>query len=103
MMEVSLHQGKIILVPKVVIDRSKFPNANNTNDEYTPAQRKLIDARLAKGREDIKRGRVHGPFSTGAEMAAAIESRIKKVRAAKTKAHKAKGAGGVNRVVRPAR
>jgi hypothetical protein len=64
MMEVSFHQGKIILVSKVVIDRSKFPNANNANDEYTPAQRKLIDARLAKAQEDIKHGRVRGPFST---------------------------------------
>ena len=52
MMEVSFHRGKIILVPKVVVDRSKFPNAD---DEYTLAQRRVVDARLAKAEKDIKR------------------------------------------------
>ena len=33
MVEASVHRGKIVLTPKVVIDHSKFPNAD---DEYTP-------------------------------------------------------------------
>jgi len=40
-----------IVVP--VIDRSKFPTAN---DEYTPQQRRIIDARLAESD-------VAGPFA----------------------------------------
>ena len=33
------------------------------DDEYTPEQRKFIDARLAEADEDVKAGRVYGPFS----------------------------------------
>ena len=61
LIEASVQRGKIVLTPKLLIDRSRFPNAD---DEYTPAQRRVIDARLAKSDEDIKRGRVYGPFST---------------------------------------
>jgi hypothetical protein len=43
LVEATVHRGKIVLTPKVVIDRSKFPNAD---DEYSPAQRQVIDARL---------------------------------------------------------
>ena len=32
-------------------------------NEYTPEQRRQIDASLAKADEDVKAGRVHGPFS----------------------------------------
>jgi len=82
LMEVSFHRGKIVLVPKMVIDRSKFPN---TDGEFTPAQRRGIDARLAKSDADIKHGRVYGPFATAKEMAASIEGNIKKPRAPKKK------------------
>ena len=37
--------GKIVITPRLLIDRSQFPNAD---DEYTPAQRRIIDARLDK-------------------------------------------------------
>lgn len=42
--------------------------------EYTPEQRRVIDARLAKSDEDIKHGRVYGPFNTAEEMAVSIEA-----------------------------
>jgi hypothetical protein len=45
--------------------RSKFPS---TDDEYTPEQRRIIDASLAKSAEDIRAGRLHGPFETHEEM-----------------------------------
>jgi hypothetical protein len=61
------------------------PRMPNADDEYTPAERRVIDARLAKSDEDIKAGRVYGPFNTAAEMAASIEENIKKSRAAKRK------------------
>jgi len=41
----SFQRGKIIVTPRTVIDRSKFPTAD---DEYAPAQRRVIDARLAE-------------------------------------------------------
>lgn len=37
-------------------------------DEYTPAQRKVIDRQLAKAKADVKAGRTHGPFNTADEM-----------------------------------
>ena len=70
-------RGKIILTPKVVIDRSKFPTAD---DEYTPEQRRIIDARLAESTEDIKKGRLYGPFDTHEEMMQFLHAHTKKTR-----------------------
>jgi len=64
-------------------DHSKFPNADG---DYTPAQRRITDARLDKADDDGKRGRTYGPFDTAEEMAASIETNIKKLRATKRKA-----------------
>jgi len=73
LVEASLQRGKIVLTPKLVIDRSRFPTAA---DEYTPEQRRVIDARLAESTEDIKKGRVHGPFETHEEMIEFLHGRI---------------------------
>ena len=75
LVEFSLHRGKIVITPKVVIDKLQFPNAD---DEYTPAQRKIIDARLAKGMAEIDAGLTFGPFNSAAEMIADMKSRLKK-------------------------
>lgn len=32
-------------------------------DEYTPEQRRTIDAGIAEGMEDFRKGRSHGPFN----------------------------------------
>ena len=55
----------MIITPKVIIDRSQFPTAD---DEYTPAQRRVIDARLDKADADIKAGRVSRIFDTAEEF-----------------------------------
>jgi AbrB family looped-hinge helix DNA binding protein len=57
------------------------PKLSTPDDEYTPGQRRIIDARLAKAEEDIKAGRVHGPFT--AKEAAVFVERLAKERAAK--------------------
>ena len=62
---------------KPLIDRSKFPTAD---DEYTPQQRRLIDARLAESTEDIGAGRLHGPFETHEEMVQFLHQQTKKAR-----------------------
>lgn len=77
LVEFAYVRGEIVITPKVVIDRSQFPNAD---DEYTPAQRRAIDARLDKADEEIKAGRVHGPFT--AKQAAAYIERLAKKRTA---------------------
>ena len=71
MVEASLQRGKIVLTPKMVIDRSKFPTAD---DEYTPAQRRALDERIAKARK----GPYYGPFDTAEEMIASMKDQLKK-------------------------
>jgi hypothetical protein len=79
-MRAALQRGKIVTTTKLVIDRSKFPTAN---DDYTPSQRRIVDARLAESDEDIKHRRIYGPFNTAEEMAASVEANIRRLRAAK--------------------
>jgi AbrB family looped-hinge helix DNA binding protein len=55
------------------------------DDDYTPAQRKVVDAEIAKGVADIRSGRFYGPFDSTREMMASIESEIKKRRSARRK------------------
>src|SRR6266851_3800174 len=80
LVEFSLQRGKIVITPKIVIDRSQFPSAD---DEYTPAQRRAIDARLAESEEDLRRGRTAGPFNTADEMIASMKEQLKKKAAGK--------------------
>ena len=46
--------------PGIITIISKPPVAV---DEYTPEQRRIIDARLALADEDARKGRVYGPFT----------------------------------------
>jgi len=55
------------------------PKSPRADDEYTAEQRQIIDARLAKADEDIKNGRVHGPF----EVEEAIQFLRKEIKARK--------------------
>lgn len=77
LVEFTFQRGKIVITPKLVIDRSYFQNAD---DEYTPAQRRIIDARLAKSDEDIKHGRVYGPFDTHEKFLAALHKAAQPVK-----------------------
>ena len=80
LVEASVHRGKIVLTPKLVTDRSKFPTAD---DEYTPEQRRIMDARLAESEDDLKKGRTFGPFNTADEMIASMKHQLQKRAAAK--------------------
>jgi bifunctional DNA-binding transcriptional regulator/antitoxin component of YhaV-PrlF toxin-antitoxin module len=42
------------------------------DDEYTPAQRRMIQKRLEEAAEDVRQGRVYGPFSTHEELMASL-------------------------------
>lgn len=60
-LEVEVRNGKVVLTPKTLVD-------------------KRIEARLAEGLEDVKKGRVYGPFGSTKEMVRALhkEQRPKK-------------------------
>ena len=55
--EFKVSGGVITILPKLP-----------TADDYTPEQRRAIDAQLDKADDDIKAGRVYGPFDTVAEL-----------------------------------
>ena len=52
---------------------------SRVEDEYTPEQRVLIDARLAEAAEDVKAGRVYGPFATHEEFVASLKAEGRKL------------------------
>jgi bifunctional DNA-binding transcriptional regulator/antitoxin component of YhaV-PrlF toxin-antitoxin module len=56
-----------------------LPKLPNADDEYTPEQRRSIDAQL----DEAEKGPFHGPFNTADEMIADIKGRLKKRAAAK--------------------
>lgn len=82
MVEATFQRGHIVLTPKVVIDRSAFPNADG---EYSPIQRRAINRRLAKADKEIKSGRTFWPFDSADDMIASIERELKKRAAARKK------------------
>ena len=86
LVEARVRAASIVLTAKVAIDRSRFPTAD---DEYTPEQRRIIDDRLAKSAEDIKEGRLYGPFDTADEMIASMKDQLKR-RAAARKAKRSR-------------
>jgi AbrB family looped-hinge helix DNA binding protein len=72
LVEARAHRGRIVLTPKFIVDR-----------EYTPAQRRVIDARLARAEADIKAGRVSKAFSNHSEFIADLRSAAAKLGARK--------------------
>ncbi|MDR3719396.1 MAG: AbrB/MazE/SpoVT family DNA-binding domain-containing protein [Bryobacteraceae bacterium] len=82
LVEFSFQRGKIVITPKLVVDRSKFPNAGS---EYTPEQRRVIDRRLALADADIKAGRVSKAFSNAGDLIADLQKAVKKNRKAASK------------------
>lgn len=73
--EFKVSGGVINIVPKL-------PSAD---DEYTPAQRRVIDARLKLALDGVKKGHTAGPFDTPAEMVASLKRDIRKMSRSKPK------------------
>ena len=72
-LEFKVSGGVITILPKL-------PSAD---DEYTPEQRRVIDARLAQSTDDVNKGRTFGPFRTANEMIAHMKGQLKRRAAAK--------------------
>jgi AbrB family looped-hinge helix DNA binding protein len=75
--ELSVQRGKIVLTPKIVVDRSQFPPAE---DEYTPAERQAINRGIAQSEKEYKQGRSFGPFNTHKEFIASLHKESAKLR-----------------------
>jgi AbrB family looped-hinge helix DNA binding protein len=63
--QVGVHIGDIL---EAQVDRGKIV--------FTP--KSLIDRAIGEGLDDIKKGRVHGPFASADEMIAALKSKGRK-------------------------
>ena len=59
---------------------SIIPKPPAAGEEYTPAERRMIDARLAESEADVRHGRTHGPFETHEEMMAYLRDDLAKQR-----------------------
>jgi AbrB family looped-hinge helix DNA binding protein len=55
LLEAQVDKGKIVFTPKSIVDRA-----------------------IAEGLDDIKKGRVHGPFASAGEMVAALKDKGRK-------------------------
>ena len=62
-----------------------IPKRLRADDEYTPEQRRIVNAQLAEGLEDIRAGRVSPRFNTVDEMLASLKSGKKAPRRPKTR------------------
>lgn len=67
-----------------------LPKLPAADDEYTPEQRRVIDAQLAGGLADIKAGRTFGPFNSAQEMIAHMKAQLKKRKVAAPKARRSR-------------
>ena len=65
LVDVKAAGGKIILTPRLAIDRSEYSSAQ---DEYTAAQRRIIDRGIAKSLKEYRQGKFSGPFDTAEEF-----------------------------------
>jgi bifunctional DNA-binding transcriptional regulator/antitoxin component of YhaV-PrlF toxin-antitoxin module len=61
-----------------------IPKLPSADDEYTPEQRRVIDARLAEARK----GPYYGPFETADEAVKFLNNEIRKRKATKPKTTK---------------
>ena len=72
LVEAAFERGRIVLTPKIVLDRSKFPTADG---EYRPAQRRAIDRGIAQSMKEQRQGRGIGPFASHQEFMAALDQK----------------------------
>jgi hypothetical protein len=80
----SRHQGRRPGgVQSVGWDYQYHPERPSAEDEYTPEQRRIIDARLGDSKADFKAGRSFGPFNSADEMIAHMKAHLKKRAVAK--------------------
>ena len=61
------------------------PELPDASDEYTPQQRRVIDAQLAEGLDDIRKGRVSPKFNTVDEMLASLKAKPARQKKTRTK------------------
>jgi len=64
---------------------SIYPKLPTADDEYTPEQRRIVDAQLAEGLAEIDAGHVRGPFATHEEFISSLHAEARKLNRKKPK------------------
>jgi hypothetical protein len=64
---------------------SIYPKLPTADDEYSPEQRRIVDAELAEGLAEIGAGQVLGPFASHEEFIASLHAEAKKLNRKKSK------------------
>lgn len=62
-----------------------LPTLPPTDDEYTPAQRRVINRGIAQSDKEYAAGKSYGPFNTAAEAIASINANLRRRRSAAKK------------------
>ncbi len=80
---VKLGVSRQVVIPKKIHDQLKLEPGDYLDVElqagkvvFTP--KTLVDKRIEEGLEDIRKGRVHGPFDTAQDMVRSLRSQAKK-------------------------
>lgn len=60
-----------------------LPNLPESDDKYTPAQRKAIDRGIAESEREYAQGKSYGPFGTAAEALASLDANLRRRACAK--------------------
>ena len=71
------NKTRLVLPPGVRRRAAIKPGDRPELEEYTPEQRRIIDAGIAEGMEDFRKGRSHGPF-TADEAVSFLKSQMKR-------------------------
>ncbi len=70
---VKIGASRQVIIPKKIHDRlglepGDYLEVELQNDKVILTPKALVEKRLAEALEDVKRGRVHGPFRSASEM-----------------------------------
>jgi bifunctional DNA-binding transcriptional regulator/antitoxin component of YhaV-PrlF toxin-antitoxin module len=77
LVEAAFRHGRIVITPKLAANGSGLPNAD---DDYTPAQRRVINRGIAQSEKEYKQGRSFGPFNTHEELIDSLHSQAPRPR-----------------------
>jgi AbrB family looped-hinge helix DNA binding protein len=79
---VKIGVSRQVVIPKRIHDRlglvpGDYLQVELKGDKVIMTPQAMIEKRLAEGLDDIKNGRVHGPFASAAEMAISLRKSSK--------------------------
>lgn len=79
LVEARLHRGRIVITRK---PEAGHPLRNSAADEPTPAQRRIIDARLDKAEADLRAGRVSPAYASPQEFLRDLHRKARRLKKA---------------------